>query len=108
MAGMLRVPRSRGALSGVLLVLLGLWGGLVAFVGPYFDFAYTPEDPWVFTADRFWLHVAPALATLIGGLIVLASANRAFAMFGVWLAALGGAWFIVGEPVSRLWTGSGA
>ena len=34
MAGMLRVPRSRGALSGVLLVLLGLWGGLIAFVGP--------------------------------------------------------------------------
>ena len=32
MAGMLRVPRSRGALNGVLLVLLGLWGGLIAFV----------------------------------------------------------------------------
>jgi hypothetical protein len=42
MAGMLRVPRSRGALSGALLVLLGLWGGLIAFVGPYFHFAYTP------------------------------------------------------------------
>jgi len=41
MSGMLRIPRSRGALSGVLLVLLGTWGGLIAFVGPYFHYAYT-------------------------------------------------------------------
>jgi hypothetical protein len=43
MAGMLRVPRSRGALNGALLVLLGIWGGLIAFVGPYFHYAYTPD-----------------------------------------------------------------
>lgn len=109
MTGMLRVPRSRGALSGLLLILLGLWGGLVAFVGPYFHFAYTPDDPWVFTADRFWLHVLPAIATVLGGIIVLGSANRAFAVLGAWLAALGGAWYVVGEPVSRLWVrGAGA
>jgi hypothetical protein len=107
MAGMLRVPRSRGALSGVFLVLLGLWGGLVPFVGPYADFAYTPNDTWVWTADRFWLNVLPALAAGLGGLIVLASANRAFAVFGAWLATLGGAWFIVGPTVSALWKATG-
>src|SRR5512135_877280 len=89
MAGMLRVPRTRGALSGVLLILLGLWGGLVAFVGPYFHFAYAPDRPWVYTADRFWLHIVPAIATVLGGIIVLVSANRAFAVFGAWLAAIG-------------------
>lgn len=108
MTGMLRVPRSRGALSGVLLILLGLWGGFVPFVGPYADFAYTPNEPWVLTTDRFWLQVVPALATGIGGLIVLLSANRPLAMFGAWLAALGGAWFVVGQPVSRLWTDTAA
>src|SRR5687768_16169132 len=108
MAGRLSVPRSRGALSGLLLVLAGLWGGLVPFLGPYFDFAYTPDEPWTVTANRFWLHVLPALATVVGGLILLASANRAVAMFGGWLAALGGAWFVVGGPVSGLWTPSGA
>ena len=46
MAGMLRVPRSRGALSGVLLLLLGAWGALIPFIGPYFNYAYTPDrDP---------------------------------------------------------------
>ena len=43
MTGMLRVPRSRGAMSGALLVLLGLWGGLVPLIGPYVHFAYTPD-----------------------------------------------------------------
>ncbi|HEU5159594.1 MAG TPA: hypothetical protein VFU43_21540 [Streptosporangiaceae bacterium] len=107
MAGMLRVPRSRGVLSGVLLVLLGLWGGLIPFVGPYVDFAYSPNSTWVWTADRFWLNVLPAIAVGLGGLIVLASANRAVAVFGAWMAALGGGWFIVGPTVSALWKAAG-
>ena len=36
MAGMLQMRRSRGAASGFLLVLLGAWGALIPFVGPYF------------------------------------------------------------------------
>jgi hypothetical protein len=95
-------------MSGVLLVLLGLWGGLISFVGPYVDFAYSPNETWFFNADRFWLNVAPALATGLGGLIVLLSANRAVAMFGGWMAAFGGAWFVVGPTVSVLWKASGA
>ncbi|MGI8336142.1 hypothetical protein ACRYCC_39890 [Actinomadura scrupuli] len=104
MTGTLRVPRSRGALSGTLLVLLGLWGGLIPFVGPYADFAYTPDKAWVSTSGRLLLEVLPAAATVIGGLILLSSANRAIAMLGAWLAALGGAWFVVGTAVSTLWT----
>jgi hypothetical protein len=107
MAGMLRVPRSRGALSGVLLVLLGLWGGFIPFVGPYANFAFTPNDTWVLTADRFWLNILPAIAVGLGGLIVLLSANRAVAVFGAWLAALGGGWFVVGPTLSALWKAAG-
>ena len=92
MAGMLRVPRSRGAFSGALLVLLGLWGGLVAFVGPYFHFAYTPGTSWTYTSGRLWLEILPGAATVLGGLILLVSRVRPVAMFGAWLAALGGAW----------------
>lgn len=104
MTGTLRVPRSRGALSGVLLLLLGLWGGLVPFIGPYVDFAYTPDRTWVFTTGRLWLEIAPAVATVLGGLILLLSANRLLASLGAWIAALGGAWFVAGGPVSALWT----
>src|SRR5882757_6555872 len=104
MTGTLQVPRSRGALSGILLTLLGLWGGLIPFVGPYADFAYTPDSPWASTSGRWWLEVLPAAATVLGGLILLSSANRVIAMFGAWVAALGGAWFVVGGTVSTLWT----
>ncbi|WP_067476142.1 hypothetical protein [Actinomadura hibisca] len=103
MAGTMRVPRSRGVLSGTLLVLLGLWGGLVPFVGPYFDFGFSPDDTWVYDTARLQLSVAPGAAAVLGGLIVLFSAHRAFAMVGGWLAALGGAWFVVGGPVATLW-----
>ena len=46
MAGMLQMRRSRGAFSGFLLVLLGLWGALIPFIGPYFHYAYTPDVAW--------------------------------------------------------------
>ncbi|REE99807.1 hypothetical protein [Thermomonospora umbrina] len=107
MTGTMRVPRSRGALSGVLLLLLGLWGGLVPFAGPYADFAFTPDEPWHVTGDRLLLSVAPAVATVLGGLIVLAVAHRAVAVLGAWLAVLGGAWFVVGGPLSVLWDARG-
>jgi large conductance mechanosensitive channel len=107
MAGVLRVPRSRGALSGVVLVLLGAWGALIPFIGPYFQFAYTPGTVWVYTPARLWLEVVPGAATAAGGLILLSSANRAFAAFGAWLAALAGAWFVIGATVSRLFAPSG-
>ena len=108
MAGMLRVPRSRGALSGFLLVLLGLWGGLIAFVGPYFHFAYTPDTAWYYSAGRLWLQILPGAATLLGGLILLGTRTRPVAMFGAWLAALSGAWFAVGQTLTPLWNSSGA
>ena len=104
MAGMLRVSRSRGALSGVLLALLGIWGGLVPLVGPYVHYAYTPDHAWTFTAGRVWLEIAPAAGTLLGGLIVLASRFRPMALLGASLAAASGAWFAVGSALAPLWT----
>ncbi len=103
--GKLWMPRSRGALTGLLLVILGAWGALIPFLGPYFDFAYTPGQQWVWTAVRGWLEVLPGIATLVGGLLLIASKDRASAVFGGWLAVLGGAWFVVGPafaPVLRI------
>jgi len=107
MNGMLRIPRSRGALSGVLLVLLGAWGGLIAFVGPYFHYAYTPDSAWSYTSGRLWMEVLPGAGALVGGLIALASASRPVAMFGAWLAAISGAWFALGTIIGHAWAGSG-
>jgi hypothetical protein len=86
-----------------MLVLLGAWGGLIPFIGPYFHYAYTPDKAWVYTTGRLWLEILPGAATVLGGLLVLGSARRHTAMFGAFLAALGGAWFVVGNLVSTLW-----
>ena len=98
----LRMPRSRGSVSGLLLVILGAWGALIPFVGPHFNFAYTPNRDWAWTTARGWLEVFPGVATVVGGLLLIVSANRAIAMFGGWLAVLGGAWFVVGEQFAPL------
>lgn len=96
-AGRWRIPRSRGAVSGVLLVLLGLWGALAPFIGPYLNFGYQPDTPWTWTTERGWLEVLPGAVTVLGGLLLLTSGNRATAMLGGWLSVVGGAWFVVGR-----------
>lgn len=99
--GRMRIPRSRGAASGFLLLILGLWGALIPFVGPYFDFAFSPDQGWVWTIGRGWLEVLPGAATALGGLLLLISGNRATAMFGGWLTVLAGAWFVVGRGLAE-------
>jgi hypothetical protein len=107
MNGMLRVPRSRGALCGLLLVLLGAWGALVPFIGPFFHYAYTPDRSWTYTTGRLWLEVAPGAGALLGGLIVLGTHYRHLALLGAWLAALSGAWFGLGMVLRPVWNGTG-
>jgi len=104
MAGILKVSRSLCALSGVLLVLLGIWGGLVPLVGPYVHYAYTPDHPWKMTSGRLWLEILPAAGTLLGGLVVLISRLRPMALLDASLAAASGAWFAVGSALAPIWT----
>src|SRR5215471_9850034 len=92
MTAMMRVPRTRGAGSGLVLILLGAWGALIPFVGPYFHFAYTPDTAWAWTWGRFFLEIVPGVATALGGLILVISAFRPVAMFGAPLAARGLSW----------------
>jgi hypothetical protein len=101
------IPRSRGALSGVLLILLGAWGGLVPFAGPYFHYAYTPDTAWHFTLARLWLEILPGAAAVVGGALVTVSTRRLVAGGGAILAALGGAWFTLGNVLGPIWTGTG-
>jgi hypothetical protein len=98
--GRLQMPRSRGAASGFLLILLGAWGALIPFIGPYFDFAYTPDQEWFWTTARGWLEVLPGAVTVLGGLLMFMSRNRATAMLGGWLTVLAGAWFVVGRALA--------
>lgn len=98
--GSLHMPRSRGAVSGLLLLILGIWGALAPFIGPYFHLAYSPGQAWVWSTARAWLEVLPGVATVVGGFLLLISGNRATAMFGGWLAAIAGAWFVMGRALA--------
>ena len=87
---------------GVALMLLGAWAFLAPLVGPYFDYAFGNESTWAFTTRQWELDLAPGIAIFAGGLM-LAVPSRAPAWLGGLLAAVGGAWLLVGPSVYPLW-----
>jgi hypothetical protein len=86
-----------------MLLVLGIWGGIIPFVGPYFGYAFGSHATWHYTANRLWLDILPALAVVAGAVILLWAGHRVSGTLGSWLAMAGGAWFAVGPAVSRLW-----
>jgi|SRR5215469_11285557 len=94
------IKRSRGAVCGVALILLGIWGGLAPFAGPYFHFGYTPDKTWAYSTGRLYFSIIPGAAALLGGLIVVATRHRSVGVIGGLLGALGGLWFIIGSGVT--------
>jgi hypothetical protein len=94
--------------AGAVIVVAGLWGGLVPFVGPYFHFALGPNQSWTWTSGRFYLSVLPAIAAVIGGAMLIASGPRVSGKLGAMIALAAGVWFAVGPDVSLLWHSGGA
>ena len=100
----MRIPRSRGAVSGLLLVVLGAIGALAPFVGPALNLTIGPDQTFHMTAGRFWLSLLPGVVVVLGGLLTLTSGHRAGAVLGAQLALAGGIWFLVGPTLSHLWS----
>jgi hypothetical protein len=98
------MAKSRGAVTGPLLMILGAWGALIPFIGHAFGYGYTPSNTWTWSAARGWLEVLPGAVTFVGGFLLTASSNRIPAMIGGWLAAAAGAWFALGTVVSPWWS----
>jgi hypothetical protein len=82
-----------------VLIVLGIWGALVPFIGPYLDYSWASEETWRWTVGRWWLEVLPGLVTILGGWLVFVSGTR----IGSWLAALAGSWFVIGQSLSAVW-----
>jgi hypothetical protein len=99
----MRMARSTGALSGALIVLLGLWGALIPFLGPYFNYSFGVNSTWHYTADRLWLSILPGVLAIVGGVLLIVAATRLTGVIGGWLALLAGAWFAIGPAVSLTW-----
>jgi hypothetical protein len=99
----LRLPRTTGAVSGLLIVALGIWAGLIPFIGPYFHYAFGSYQSWHYTDQRLWLDIVPAAVAVIGGLMLMSATSRIGGLTAGWVALAAGAWFVVGPPVSVLW-----
>ena len=85
------------------IILLGVWGGIVPFVGPLFRFgAGTPA--WTWTQTFAYLSVAAGAAVVIGALMMTMA--RGTAWLGGVLALAGGIWFVLGPVFEPLWHGS--
>ena len=95
-------------LLGLMLVLLGAWGGIVAYVGPRIGYRMDDGPAWDWTTAHWQLHAAPGGAVVLGGLLLLAAAPRVVARLGAVLAILGGMWLVVGPLFASMWLGSGA
>ena len=78
----MRIARSTGAVSGLLIALLGIWGALIPFVGPYFDYSFGTNSTWHYTSDRLWLNILPGALALLGGLLLLTASRRPSGTFG--------------------------
>ncbi|HUJ05992.1 MAG TPA: hypothetical protein VLX31_07770 [Streptosporangiaceae bacterium] len=95
----MRTARSRGALSGLFLVLLGAWGGLAPYAGPSFGFGYTPDQAWAQTNGRLYLSAVPGAVVVLTGFVVLFTRSKWFGGLCAFIAALGGAWFVAGAEI---------
>jgi hypothetical protein len=104
MAGIMRIRRTHGILGGVLVALLGIWGALIPFVGPYFHYAYTPDKAWTYDHGRLVLEIMPGTAAFVGGVLLIYAFSRHVALLGAFLGIVAGAWFAVGSVLAPLWT----
>ena len=89
------------------MILLGIWGALIPFVGPYFHYAFGSYQTWHYTSERLWLCIVPGAVAVIGGLLLLRSSHRSSGLLGGWMALAAGAWFAIGPTVSLLWHHAG-
>jgi hypothetical protein len=103
----MRLPRTTGLLSGLIVIVLGVWGALVPLIGPYFHYAFGNYDKWHFTTNRLWLDIVPGAVAVIGGWMLFSGSRRKSGVLGGWLAIAAGAWFAIGPAVSLWWHAAG-
>ncbi len=102
MAAAASIPRSRGSVSGLALLVLGAWAGLAPYAGPAFGYGFRPDQAWAFTQGRLVLSAVPGAIALVAGLGIALTRSRGLGGFLAVLAALSGTWLIVGGLAVKL------
>lgn len=94
----------RAKFAGGVLLVLGLWGALVPFIGPSFGYGMGGVAAWTWTESHATLHLAPGVAAIVGAIFLLRG-RRASQTFGSLLAMTGGIWFVIAPSLHPLWAG---
>jgi hypothetical protein len=91
---------------GVLAALVGAWGAISVFVGPYFGYEPTSTSTWDWTTQNWFLHLLPGAVAFVAGLMIASITPSRRAQGGsssVGLASLlviaAGAWFVIGPAL---------
>ena len=98
------LARTRG--SAILILLLGIWGGIVPFVGGYFGYP-SGAPTWHWSMTNAMLSVAAGAVAVFGALLMMGG-RPSMGRLGGLLALIGGAWFILGPIFLPLWSNATA
>ena len=99
------VPPIRIGAMATLVILLGAWAALVAFIGPSFDYQATTASSWRWTTTNWLLHLVPGAVAVVGGLLILAlwpgtsAAMRLLYRLVTLAVVAAGAWLVIGPAV---------
>ena len=87
------------AVTGVLIIAIGVFATIIPFIGPLFGFGMGPDpQPWVLTTPRIVRHLIPGIAAIVGGIMLLPR-MRASRSVGATLAVLAGIWLTIAPVV---------
>ena len=97
----LAMPRMSLEMSGFLILCLGAWGGIVPFVGPLFGYSADGAGSWRWDQAHALLFLIPGAVAVFAGLLIMTGAMAVIArpgllVFAGFLAAVCGAWLVVG------------
>ncbi|HET6810248.1 MAG TPA: hypothetical protein VFH50_04495 [Acidimicrobiales bacterium] len=101
----------RAALSGLLMMLIGAWGGAVAYFGPEIGLSPAGARSWQWTTAHTILNLAPGAAAFAGGLMVMFGSRLlagGLQRLGALLTFGAGGWFVLGAAVYPVFYGTPA
>lgn len=91
------------AITGLTALVVGAWGAVASYIGPYFGFRPVDDQVWVGSLQNGLLHLLPGCAAAAAGLMLIGMGParrsiRGALLLPALLLAAAGAWFVIGPP----------
>lgn len=102
------------SMAATAALLIGVWGAIAGYIGPYFNFDPTATQVWDGNIQNGLLHLAPGGLAVLAALMLLATTagGRGARLGGLGLPGillvLAGAWFVIGPTAWPMFEGGPA